>query len=135
MDKRLDFEELTRQTRRLDFGDGLTDLQVSAVFLVMSLAAAIFFSTAGLTWFARALIIQREITFLALVGIFGCFILGAFGSRRLIARVRRDYFWKDRGEIVPLPVGVDRWVSVLSVAVFSDPNVIRPLGIVARRKR
>ena len=118
MEKKLDFEEMTRRTRRLDFEDGLTDLQVSAVFLVMCLAAAIFFSTAGLTWFARALILQREITFVALVGIFGCFILVAFGSRRLIARVRREYFWKDRGEIVPLPVGVDRWVSVLSVAVF-----------------
>ncbi len=118
MDDRLDFEELTRQTRRLDFEDGLTDLQVSAVFLVMCLAAAFFFSTAGLTWFARALILQREITLVALVGIFGCFILVAFGSRRLIARVRREYFWKERGEIVPLPMGVDRWVNVLAAAVF-----------------
>jgi hypothetical protein len=118
MDDRLDFEELTRQTRRLDFEDGLTDLQVSALFLAMSVAAAFFFSTAGLTWFARALILQREITLVALVGIFGCFIVVAFGSRRMIARVRREYFWKDRGEIVPLPMQVDRWVSVLAVAVF-----------------
>lgn len=118
MEKKLDFEGLTRQTRRLDFEDGLTDLQVSALFLVMCLGAAFFFSTAGLTWFTKALILQREITLVALAGIFGCFILGAFGSRRLIARVRREYIWKDRGEIVPLPVQVDRWVSVLSVAVF-----------------
>ncbi|MCK4741776.1 MAG: hypothetical protein KAS80_05800 [Anaerolineales bacterium] len=118
MDDRLDFEELTRQTRRLEFEDGLTDLQVSTLFLVMSLAAAFFFSTAGLTWFARSLILQREITYVALVGIFGGFMLVAFGSRRLIARVRREYFWKDRGEIVPLPVQVDRWVAVLSAAVF-----------------
>ena len=124
MDKRLDFEELTRQTRRLDFEDGLTDLQVSAVFLVTSLAAAFFFSTAGFTWFTRALIIQREITLVALVGIFGGFILIAFGSRRLIARVRREYFWKDRGEIVPLPVGVDKWVSVLSAAVFLTLTIL-----------
>ncbi|MBE9478491.1 MAG: hypothetical protein IMY80_00885, partial [Chloroflexi bacterium] len=118
MEKKLDFEGLTRQTRRLDFEDGLTDLQVSALFLVMCLGAAFFFSTAGLTWFTKALILQREITLVALAGIFGSFILGAFGSRRLIARVRREYIWKDRGEIVPLPVQVDRWVSVLSVAVF-----------------
>ena len=90
MDDRLDFEELTRQTRRLDFEDGLTDLQVSALFLAMSVAAAFFFSTAGLTWFARALILQREITLVALAGIFGCFIVVAFGSRRMIARVRRE---------------------------------------------
>lgn len=115
MDKKLDFEGLTRQTRRLDFEDGLTDLQVSALFLVMSLGAAFFFSTAGLT---KALILQREITLVALAGIFGCFILGAFGSRRLIARVRREYFWKDRGEIVPLHMQVDKGVSVLSAAVF-----------------
>jgi len=118
VEDRLDFEELTRQTRRLDFEDGLTDLQVSAAFLVMSLAAAFFFSTAGLTWFTRSLILQREITYVALVGIFGGFILVAFGSRRLIARVRREYLWKDRGEIVPLPVQVDKWVSVLSTAIF-----------------
>ena len=118
MEDRLDFEELTRQTRRLDFEDGLTDLQVSAAFLVMSLAAAFFFSTTGLTWFARSLILQREITYVALVGFFGGFILVAFGSRRVIARVRREYFWKDRGEIVPLPVQVDKWVSVLSAAIF-----------------
>ncbi len=118
MDKKLDFEGLTRQTRRFDFEDGLTDLQVSALFLVMSLGAAFFFSTAGLTRFTKALILQREITLVALAGIFGCFILGAFGSRRLIARVRREYFWKDRGEIVPLPVQVDKWVTVLSAAVF-----------------
>lgn len=118
MDKRLDFEKMTRQTRRLDFEDGLTDLQGSAIFLVMSLGAAFFFSTAGLTWFTRALILQREITLVALVGIFGGFILAAFGSRRLIARVRREYFWKDRGEIVPLPWQVDRWVNALAAAVF-----------------
>lgn len=118
MDQRLDFEELTRQTRRLEFDDGLTDLQVSALFLFMSLAAAFVFSTAGLTWFAKALVLQREITFVALAGIFACFVLVAFGSRRLIARVRRKYIWKDRGEIVPLPVGVDRWVNVLAAAVF-----------------
>jgi hypothetical protein len=118
MEKKLDFEGLTRQTRRLDFEDGLTDLQVSALFLIISLGAAFFLSTAGITWFARALILQREITLVALAGIFGCFILVAFGSRRLIARVRREYFWKEHGEIVPLPWQVDKWVSVLSVAVF-----------------
>ena len=118
MEREIDFEEITLRTRRMDFEDGLTDLQVSALFLVMSLGAAFFFSTSGLTWFTKALILQREITLVALVGIFGCFILGAFGSRRLIARVRRGYIWKDRGEIVPLPVGVDRWVSVLGAAVF-----------------
>ena len=118
MEREIDFEEITLRTRRMDFEDGLTDLQVSALFLVMSLGAAFFFSTAGLTWFTKALILQREITIVALVGIFGCIILGAFGSRRLIARVRRGYIWKDRGEIVPLPVGVDRWVSVLGAAVF-----------------
>ena len=118
MDKRLDFEELTRRTRRLDFEDGLTDLQVSALFLVMSLAAFFFFSKPGLTWFARSLILQREITYVAFVGVYACFILVAFGSRRLIARVRREYLWKDRGEVMPLPVGVDSWVSVLSAAIF-----------------
>jgi hypothetical protein len=118
VDDRLDFEELTLQTRRLDFEDGLTDLQVGALFLVMSLGAAFFFSTAGITWFARALILQREITLVALAGIFGCFILVAFGSRRLIARVRREYLWKERGEIVPLPWQVEPWVNVLAAAVF-----------------
>ena len=118
MEREIDFEEITTRTRRLDFEDGLTDLQVSAAFLVMSLAGAYFFSTAGLTWFTRALILQREITLVALIGIFGCFVLVAFGSRRLIARVRREYLWKDRGEIVPLPVQVDKWVSVLSAAIF-----------------
>lgn len=118
MDDRLDFEELTRKTRRLDFEDGLTDLQVSAIFLVMSLSAALFFSTAGLTWLTKALILQREITLVALAGIFGFFMLVAFGSSRLIARVRREYIWKDRGEVVPLPWQVDTWVNVLAVAVF-----------------
>ncbi len=118
MEKRLDFEGLTRQTRRLDFEDGLTDLHVGALFLVMSLAATFFFSASGLTWFTKALILQPDITKVALVGIFGCFLLVAFGSRRLIARVRREYIWKDRGEIVPLAVGVDRWVHVLAAAAF-----------------
>ena len=118
MDKGIDFEGLTRKTRRLDFEDGLTDLQVGVLFLVMSLAAAFFFSTAGLTWLARALILQRDITLVALVGIFGCFLLVAFGSRRLIASVRRNYTWKDRGEIVPLRIGVEPWVNVLAAAIF-----------------
>jgi hypothetical protein len=118
MDDGLDFEELTRKTRRLDFEDRLTDLQIGAIFLVMSLCAAFFFSTAGLNWFARALTLQREITLVALAGIFGCFMLVAFGSSRLIARVRREYFWKDRGEIVPLPWQVEPWVNVLAAAAF-----------------
>ncbi|MEA1977452.1 MAG: hypothetical protein U9N80_06085 [Chloroflexota bacterium] len=126
MDDRPDFEELTRQTRRLDFEDGLTDLQISAAILVMSLGAALFFSTAGLTWLTKALALQREITLVALAGIFGCFMLVAFGSSRLIARVRREYFWKDSGEIVPLPWQVDTWVNVLAAAVFL---VLMILGI------
>ena len=118
MDDGFDFEELTRKTRRLDFEDGLTDLQIGAILLVMSLGAAFFFSDAGLTRLTKALTLQREITLVALAGIFGCFMLVAIGSSRLIARVRRDYFWKDRGEIVPLPWQVDTWVTVLATAVY-----------------
>jgi hypothetical protein len=118
MQNEIDFEDLTRQTRRLEFEDGLTDLQNAFVFLLMGLLGTVFFSTWGLMLFIRGILFNEELTMLALLAIIPLLVLIMFGGRRLIQRIRRDILWRERGEIVPLKWQVDSKLSVLAFTVW-----------------
>ncbi len=129
MQNDIDFENLTRQTRRLEFEDGLTDLQNALVFLLLSLMGAVFFSTWGITIYMRAMLFNSELTTITLLALIPLLILLMFGGRRLIHRIRRDYFWRDRGEIVPLKWQVDWRVNLLAAAVWLVLTLIGLVGV------
>jgi hypothetical protein len=128
MQNEIDYENLTRQTRRLEFEDGLTDIQNALVFLLLSLLGTVFFSTWGITLYMRAMLFNSELTTIALLAMIPLLILLMFGGRRIIHRIRRDVLWRGRGEVVPLKWQVDWRISLLAAAVWL---VLTVIGLVA----
>jgi hypothetical protein len=118
MNEYVDLDALTRKTRRLEFDDGLTDLQNSLVFLFLGLSGAFFMPTAGLMLYMRAILYNEELTIVALIGLIALVVLITFGLRRLIERYRKQVLWKDMGEMEPFRWQVDRRASVLATVIW-----------------
>ncbi|MCK4899460.1 MAG: hypothetical protein KAS38_11810 [Anaerolineales bacterium] len=118
MNERIDLDSLTRNTRKLEFEDGLNDLQNSLVFLLLSLFGLLTMSTAGITLYMRALIFNEEITIIAMLALIPLFVLITFGARSLIARYRKQVLWRDLGEVEPFRWQVDRRASVLATVIW-----------------
>lgn len=118
MEKSVDLDALTRNTRRLEFEDGLNDLQNGFIFLLLGLLASLFMSTTGLTLYMRAILFNEEITMIALVAIIPILYLITFGMRRLILRYRRNVLWRHLGEVEPFKWQVDRRFSILATVVW-----------------
>jgi len=118
MQERMDLEGLTRRTRRIEFGDGLNDLQNALVFGLVGLLGAFFLSPGGIRLYVRALLANRELTLVGLIGMFALFVLITFGARRLIMSYRRRVLWKGRGNLEPLRWQVDSRASALAGAVW-----------------
>ncbi|MEJ2012279.1 MAG: hypothetical protein P8X64_08660 [Anaerolineales bacterium] len=118
MDSKVNLGGLTRRTRRMEFEDGLNDMQNAIVFALVGLLGAFFLSPAGIRFYMRALLANRELTLIALIGMFGLFVLVTFGARRAIMAYRRRVLWKDKGTIEPLRWQVDSRASVLAGAVW-----------------
>jgi uncharacterized membrane protein len=118
MEGEWNLDELTRRTRRLEFEDGLNDMQNGLVFLLLGLMCGVFFSSAGMAFYVRALVLYREITIVALVALLPLFVLLTFGVRSLIHHARTRFIWKNRGQIVPLRWPVDRRVTLVAGIVW-----------------
>jgi hypothetical protein len=109
-----EIDSLTRMTRRRDFDDGLMDILNSVVFLALGLGSWFLFSAVGMRWWVTALIQQREITIIALLGLTAALVLAIHGSRRLISRIRRSYLWKESGYVEPLKYPVRKSISIVA---------------------
>jgi hypothetical protein len=107
----------------------LTDLQNALVFLLLSLLGTIFFSTWGIKLYMRAMLYNSELTTIALLALIPLLVLLMFGGRRLIHRIRRDFLWRDRGEIVPLKWQVDWRVNLLAAAIWLVLTLIGMVGV------
>jgi len=113
-----ELDDLTPRTRRLEFDNGLSDLHTGLVFLLLGLLSAFFLSSAGITFYARALILHREPTILAALTLLPLFVLLTFGARRVIDWIRREWIWKGRGQVMPLRVQTDWRVSLGATVVW-----------------
>jgi hypothetical protein len=118
MNKYIDLDSLTRNTRRLEFEDGLNDFQNGLVFLILGFLSSFFMSTTGLTLYMRAILFNPEITTIALLALIPLLFLLTFGIRRLISLYRRKVLWSHLGEIEPFKWQVDRRISVLAAVVW-----------------
>lgn len=114
MSAAIDLDELTRQTRRHEFADGLNDLQAGLVFLLLGGLGAFLFSTTGMTLYIRGLVWNRELTILGLLGLLALLVLLAFGSRRMVEYLRGRVLWKNQGQAAPLRAQV-RWPTTAAV--------------------
>jgi small-conductance mechanosensitive channel len=113
----IDLDELTHQTQRREFSDGLRDFHVGALILILSLMNWFIFSPAGLILILKASTIDKSLTVAGLLGLVGMMLLFMYGAERLMERVRRASLWKDSGYVKPLRWGINKWLAVLSVAL------------------
>jgi len=126
MDKSLDLDRLTIKTQRLEYEDGLRDFQIGAIFLILFLANWFIFTPAGLELLIRTSIRfkdYKDLWLVGLVGLIALIYLLAFGSERVMERIRRATFWKESGFVKPL-----RW-GVISKSVIILATVLL-LGII-----
>lgn len=112
-----ELDNLTRAARRREFDDGLMDLVYGAVFFVISLLCWLAFSPNGLRWYITAMIRNRELSIVGLVGAISALAL-LFGlAKRGVEKLRRTVIWVDQGTVKPLRWQVDRPVVLLAVGV------------------
>ena len=113
-----ELDQLTQQTRRRDFEDGLVDFIYAVGFLALGTLSWFALSPTGMRWYISAVIRNKEITLLMFILILGLFILVLFGSRRLVDHLRQSVFWKERGFTKPLHQQV-RWPTQLVAVIIS----------------
>jgi hypothetical protein len=114
----VDLDSLTRNTRRLEFEDGLNDFQNGIIFLLLGVLNSLFMSRIGIELFIRAILLNEEITIIALLALIPLFYLLTFGIRRLIRRYRREVLWRHLGEIEPFKWQVDTRFTLAAIGVW-----------------
>ena len=63
----IDLDDLTRKTRRMEFDDGLNDLQNGIVFLVLGFLVAFGLSETGARWFISVAIKYGDLVMLIFI--------------------------------------------------------------------
>lgn len=118
MDTPLDLDKLTRQTQRREYLDGLRDLHAGIIILILSLLNWFVLSPAGATLLMKAVLYDKTLATIGLIGLLALFILITFGSERVIERVRRASLWKESGFVKPLRFGFNKWLLIAATAVL-----------------
>ncbi len=116
MNQVVDLDRLTQATRRREFDDGLADFAAGAVILALGLLDWLLFSTAGLAWYATALAKHRALTLAGLLALMLLVVVGAWGARRAIGRIRMSENWRRRGIVRPLRRQIG-WPTALAAAL------------------
>jgi hypothetical protein len=117
MDTPLDLDQLTQQTKRREFTDGLRDLHVGLTILILSLLNWLIFTPTGATWLVKAVLYDKHLTAIGIVGFFGLLLLIIYGGERLMERIRRASLWKDSGFVKPLRWGFNKGMMIASTAI------------------
>lgn len=112
------YEELTRNTRRIEFNDGLQDFQNAAIFLFLGLLGGLFLSPQGIEFYVRAWLFERELATIAFIGLIALSVFLSFGLRRLLHWIRFRYLWTSEGRVKPLKWQVNLSASVIGGAVW-----------------
>ncbi len=118
MNERIDVDKLARKARRRGFEDGLFDLLIGGIFLVIGIVLGLMYSDSGVRWYAIALTTNRAITIIGFLLLYLILILGMYGGRKLIDRIRREVIWKDSGFVEPLYIQVSWSINLLAAAAM-----------------
>jgi uncharacterized membrane protein len=118
MDTHLDLDQLTHQTKRREFADGLRDLHLGFTILILSLLNWLVFTPTGATWLVKASLYDKNLTVIGLIGFFGLELFIIFGGERLIEHIRRASLWKESGFVKPLRWGFNKWILIAVTVVI-----------------
>lgn len=133
MDTPLDLDQLTQQTKRREFTDGLRDLHIGLTILLLSLLNWLILTPTGATWLVKAVSYDKTLTIIGLIGLFSLEILIIFGTERLIERIRRASLWKESGFVKPLRWGFNK-VIMIAITVIVLAIIIVSVWFMAMGK-
>ena len=111
-------DKLTQATRRREFLDGLRDIHIGWVILLLGALNAFILSRAGMRLLIHSLLYDKSLTIVGLLGLVGLLLLLIFGAERIIERIRRTRLWKESGFVKPLRWGFNRGFTILSTAIL-----------------
>lgn len=117
MDTSLDLDQLTHQTKRREFTDGLRDLHIGLTILILSLLNWLIFTPIGVTWLVQAVLYDRTLTIVGIIGFLGLFLLIISGAERVMERIRRSSLWKESGFVKPLRWGFSKGMMIVVTVV------------------
>jgi hypothetical protein len=66
----------------------------------------------------KAVLYDKNLATIGLLGILALIILIAFGSERIIERIRRASLWKESGFVKPLRYGFNKWMALAATAII-----------------
>jgi len=118
MDTPVDLDQLTHQTKRREFTDGLRDLHIGITILILSLLNWLILTPTGATWLVKAILYHKDLTIVGLIGFLGLFILIIGGTERLLERIRRASLWRESGFVKPLRWGFSKVLMIAVVFVM-----------------
>jgi hypothetical protein len=118
MDTPLDLDKLTRQTQQREYLDGLRDLHLGFIILILSLLNWFILSPAGATLLVKSTLFDKNLTAIGLIGVLALFVLITFGSEKLIERIRRASLWRESGFVKPLRFGFNKWLILGSTVAL-----------------
>lgn len=119
-----DVNKLIRQTRRYEFADGLVDLQVGVILVILGTLPLLVFSPMYMRLqfsLVRAFGVWAKWLAL-LVVLLPAFV--ALGTRHIIRYVRQRWLWCDSGFVKPLPSAVSRKTLALATAIVVVSTVV-----------
>jgi hypothetical protein len=114
----IDLDGLTRKTRRMEFDDGLNDMQNGIVFLVLGFLVAFGLSETGARWFISLTIQYGDLVMLIFIILVVAIAGLLFGFRRAIDRYRQNSLWIQSGYVRSIRWQVDSRINILAVLVF-----------------
>ena len=117
MDTPIDLDKLTHQTQRREYLDGLRDLHLGMVILILSLLNWFVLSPAGATLLVKAVRYSKDLSVIGMIGLLGLFILILFGTERVMERIRRATLWKESGFVKPLRYGFNKWLILATTVI------------------
>lgn len=123
MDTEATLDQLTLKTRRLEYQDGLFDLLLAVVFLVLGGLQYLFFSEGFLSWFIRIRLDYPELLLIGVIGGAALLILFLYASRLGIDALRRRLQLSYKGDVRPLPRQVS-WLVYVGAVVLMVAGVI-----------
>jgi len=118
MDTPLDLDKLTQQTQRREYMDGLRDLHFGITILILSLLNWFILSPAGATLLVKAVLYDKTLTWVGILGLIGLFFLIVFGAERVMERIRRASLWKESGFVKPLRYGFNKYMIIAATVVI-----------------
>lgn len=112
-------EELILKTKRYEFADGLRDIQIGIIFILMGSISWLMFNPAWIRLFIRLKDnFGAWTSWLVFLLLFLIPVFFALGFQRFIEYVRRRWLWRESGMIKSSRAMVPPLVTLVSVIVF-----------------